>query len=110
MSMSPSGVGRLEVRNGTMTALANTLARMLGRPVVDLTALTGRYDFDLEYSSEDSNGMRMAAPSGGSLPSAAEPGVSIFGSIQQVGLKLDAQKLPLKAIVVDRAEKTPTEN
>ncbi len=110
MSMSPSGVGRLEVKNGTMAALANTLARLLGRPVVDLTALTGRYDFDLEYSSEDSNGMRMANPSGGSLPSAAEPGVSIFGSIQQVGLKLDAQKLPLKAIVVDRAEKTPTGN
>ena len=110
MSMSPSGVGRLEVKNGNMTALANTLARMLGRPVVDLTALTGRYDFDLEYSSEDSNGMRMATAAGGSLPSAAEPGVSIFGSIQQVGLKLDAQKLPLKAIVVDHAEKTPTEN
>ncbi len=110
MSMSPSGVGRLEVKNGTMTALANTLGRMLGRPVVDLTALTGRYDFDLEYSSEDSNGMRLAAPSGGSLPSAAEPGVSIFGSIQQVGLKLDSQKLPLKTIVIDRAEKTPTEN
>ncbi len=110
MSMSPSGVGRLEVKNGNMTALANTLARLLGRPVVDLTALTGRYDFDLEYSSEDSNGMRMANPSGGSLPSAAEPGVSIFGSIQQVGLKLDAKKLPLKAIVVDGAEKTPTGN
>ena len=52
----------------------------------------------------------MATAAGGSLPSAAEPGVSIFGSIQQVGLKLDAQKLPLKAIVVDHAEKTPTEN
>ena len=110
LSTSPSGVGRMEVKNGTMASLANTLARLLGRPVVDLTALTGRYDFDLEFSNEDSSGMRLAPPPGGALPSATEPGVSIFGSIQQVGLKLDAQKLPLKVIVVDRAEKTPTQN
>jgi uncharacterized protein (TIGR03435 family) len=108
--MSPSGVGRLEVKNAAMAALTNTLARILGRPVVDLTALTGRYDLDLEYSMDDGNGMRMAPPSGGTIQPAAEPGVSIFGSIQQFGLKLDARKLPLPAITVDQAEKTPTEN
>ena len=37
-------------------------------------------------------------------------GASIFASIQRIGLKLDAQRLPLETIVVDRAEKTPTEN
>ena len=110
MSMSSSGVGRLEVKNAAMAALTNTLARILGRPVVDLTALPGRYDLDLEYSMEDGNGMRMAPPSGGTIQPAAEPGVSIFGSIQQFGLKLDARKLPLPAITVDQAEKTPTEN
>ena len=110
MSMSASGVGRLEAKGATMTSLANTLGRMLGRPVVDKTALTGRYDFELEYSAEDGNGMRMVAPAGVQLPASAEPGASIFGSIQQFGLKLDAQKVPLNTIVVDRAEKTPTEN
>ncbi len=110
MSMSPSGVGRVEVKNATITALTNTLARLLGRPVVDLTALTGRYDLDLEYSPDDGNGMRTAAPPGGAIQPAAEPGVSLFGSIQQFGLRLDARKLPLPAIAVDQAEKTPTEN
>ncbi len=110
MSMSPSGTGRLEVKNATIAALTNTLARLLGRPVVDLTALTGRYDLDLEYSMDDGNGVRMAVPAGGALQSAAEPGASIFGSIQQFGLKLDARKLPLPTITVDQAEKTPTEN
>jgi uncharacterized protein (TIGR03435 family) len=110
MSMSHSGVGRLEAKGTTLTALTNTLTRLLGRPVVDLTTLTGRYDLELEYSAEDSNGMRMALPSGGSLPAASEPGVSIFGSIQQCGLRLEARKVPLKAIVVDQAEKTPTGN
>jgi len=108
MSMTPSGVGRLEVKNATMASLATTLARVLGGPVVDRTALTGRYDLDLEYSTEDGNGMRMAA--GGPLPAGTESGASIFGSVVHFGLKLDAQKLPLKAIVVDHAEKIPTEN
>src|ERR1035438_6129777 len=100
MSMSPSGAGRLEVKGATMAALANTLSRLVGRPVVDLTALTGRYDLDLDYSREDGNGMRLAAPSDGSLQPASDPGASLFGSIQQFGIKLDARKLPLDTIVI----------
>lgn len=111
MSMSATGVGRMEVKEGNMAALANSLSRLLGRPVVDNTGLTGRFDFDLEYSRDDSNGMMlMPAASGGALPAAPEPGVSIFSSIQRLGLKLDAQKVPMDAIVVDRAEKVPTGN
>jgi len=110
MSMTPSGLGRIEVRHGNMTALANTLSRVLGRPVVDLTGLTGRYDFDLEYAREEGGGMAMAVPPGGAPPSTPEFGISIFASIQQLGLKLEAQKPPLDAVVVDRAEKTSTEN
>jgi uncharacterized protein (TIGR03435 family) len=111
LSMSPTGVGRMEVKQGNMAALANTLARLLGRPVIDRTGLTGRYDFDLEYSGDDSTGMRtMPATIGATPPAAPEPGVSIFSSIQQLGLKLDAQKLPMDAIVVDYAEKIPTGN
>ena len=41
---------------------------------------------------------------------ANEFGVSVFASIQKLGLKLDVQKLTLEAIVVDQAEKSPTEN
>jgi uncharacterized protein (TIGR03435 family) len=111
LSMSPAGVGRIEVKEGNMAALANTLSRLLGRPVIDTTGLTGRYDFDLEYSRDDSNGMvTMPATPGGTAPPAPELGVSIYSSIQQLGLKLDAQKRPMDSIVVDRAEKTPTGN
>jgi uncharacterized protein (TIGR03435 family) len=42
---------------------------------------------------------------------AADPsGSSIFASVQQLGLKLDARKAPLPYIVVDHFEKMPTEN
>ena len=102
MSMASAGVGRLEAKHTNMTALANTLARLVGAPVVDRTGLSGRYDLDLEYSPADATAM--------ALPPTAESGVSVFESIQQFGLKLEARRLPLPAIVVDRAEKKPTEN
>jgi uncharacterized protein (TIGR03435 family) len=102
-------VGHMEAKNATMTALANTLPRFVGRPVVNLTKLDGRYDFDVEFSPEDLKGVVPPPPMdpGSSL---AQLGVSIFTSIQRVGLKLESQKLPLDTIVVDRAEKTPTAN
>ena len=78
--------------------------------MVNLTALAGRYDFDLEFGREDVNGMAMVATAGGAAPPASEFGVSVFTSIQRIGLKLDPQRLPLDTIVVDRAEKTPSEN
>jgi uncharacterized protein (TIGR03435 family) len=109
LSMSSSGVGRLEARRATMISLANTLVRLLGAPVVDLTGLTGKYDFDLEYSREDGGAMRTAGSPGGSPPE-SEPGVSLFSSLQQLGLKLEGRKIPMPAIVVDRAQKVPTEN
>jgi len=45
----------------------------------------------------------------GGMPT-AEFGMSIYTSIQKVGLKLEPQKFPLDTIVVDRGEKTPIEN
>jgi uncharacterized protein (TIGR03435 family) len=101
-------VGRLEARRSDMTALANTLPRFVGRPVVNLTELPGRFDFELEFSPDDVKGMRIDLPP--PTTASAEFGMSIFTSIQKVGLKLEPQKLPLDSIVVDRGEKTPVEN
>jgi uncharacterized protein (TIGR03435 family) len=38
------------------------------------------------------------------------PAVSLFDALDQVGLHLDARKLPLDLIVVDSAVQTPTDN
>jgi len=110
MSMGFSGVGRLEARNATMAALANTLARLVGGPVIDMTELTGRYDLDLEYSPGDGNAMRVATPPAGALPVAVESPASVFSSVLQFGLRLDSRTVALPAIVVESAERVPTEN
>ena len=109
MSMGANGIGKIEARHADMASLGNTLLRLVGRPVVDLTGLTGRYDFDLEFSREDGNGIMMPPPAGAASP-APEFAASVFTSIQRLGLRLDSRKYPLDTVVVDRAEKTATEN
>ena len=114
MSASESGE-RLEVKGGTMSTLVNTLTGLLGRPVVDKTGLTGRYDFILEFSRTETAGSNATGgynepPPLPPPPPGAEPGLSIYTSIQQLGLRLVGQKLPLNVLVIDRADKVPIEN
>ncbi len=115
MSASESGEERLDVKGGGTSTLAATLTGLLGRPVVDKTGLTGRYDFILEFSRSETAGPKATGgynepPPLPPPPPGAEPGLSIYTSIQRLGLRLLAQKLPLNVLVVDSAEKVPTEN
>jgi uncharacterized protein (TIGR03435 family) len=115
MSVSETGAERLDVKGGTMTTLVNTLTGLLGRPVVDGTGLKGRYDFILEFSRAETAGPKSTGgfnepPPLPPPPQGVEPGVSIYTSIQQLGLRLVAQTIPLNVLVVDGAEKLPTEN
>jgi uncharacterized protein (TIGR03435 family) len=75
----------------TMAQFALFLSRETDRAVVDQTGLTDRYGFSLEWS-------RARAPVDGQ--------VSIFTAVQeQLGLKLVPRRMPVDAIVVDRAER-----
>jgi uncharacterized protein (TIGR03435 family) len=89
-------------RNATMGNLVSLLQRaILDRPVVDRTGLSGRYDFDLEWAPDETQ-------FGGDIPPATAAATSppLFEAIQQeLGLKLEATKGPVDALVVDRAER-----
>ena len=93
-------------RNATMGNLVSLLQRaILDRPVVDKTGLSGRYDFDLEWAPDETQ-------FGGELPppSGAATSPPLFEAIQQeLGLRLEATRGPVAALVVDRAER-PTAN
>lgn len=91
--------------------IAIRLANSLRRPVIDKTGLTGKYDFVLEFTP-DLSGIALPAgfsPTDGN--NASDPGTNIESAVEkQLGLKLTPTKGKLDVIVVDRAEKVPTEN
>jgi len=116
--------GRLELQKTTLTAFADTLSHFLERPVVDQTKIEGSYDFSLEWTPDESQmqQMRLAIRDHGPGPGRGgagnvEPaptdieGPSIFAAIEEkLGLKLEARNLAVEVLVIDHAEKVPTEN
>jgi uncharacterized protein (TIGR03435 family) len=115
MFPGPNGL-HLDIKNMTMASLVDWISRFTDRPVVDLTELTGRYDLGLDSSRDE---MFNAARSAGmavdanrrATDGASDPGGDgVFASVQKVGLKLEPRRLPVKLLVVDHIDKTPTDN
>jgi uncharacterized protein (TIGR03435 family) len=106
------GRDRLEAKKVTLSSLADWLTRLLDRPAVDMTGISGTYDFSLEYSLEELRNLLRSSTGGArELPAnLPDSGNSIFASLAAVGLKLDSRKAPIDVVVVDRIERTPTEN
>jgi uncharacterized protein (TIGR03435 family) len=90
--------GHTQGNNLTAAELAGSLSFFLERPVLDRTGLTGRYDVELRWTPE-----RILLQSS-TLPDGAPP--SIFTAVQeQLGLKLQSGKGPVRLFVIDRLER-----
>lgn len=100
--------GYLGAGGMALSALTPALSRIVGRPVVDRTALAGSFDLTVEYMPEQLRPSDMPLP--GSLPPPRADAPSIFAALQeQLGLKLEAQRGPIEFLVIERIER-PTEN
>lgn len=92
-----------------MATLAEFLSRRMDMPVLDMTGLKGSYDLTLDWfpepqqSREGKGDVPLVAdsPSGTTLPEAVQ---------EQLGLKLELRKAPIEILIVDHAERVPTEN
>ena len=98
-----------------MPQLALFLMPYVGAPVMDKTGRTGDYELALVVPPNNLNAGQFVGMRGGAAPSnpdqASEPsGVSIFRSVQALGLKLERRKAPVERLIVDHIEKTPIEN
>jgi uncharacterized protein (TIGR03435 family) len=103
--------GRLEATKISLTAFADgVLSALAGRPVIDMTGIQGLYSFTMEYTLADLLAMKDGTTSDGGPAPDREPAPTIFNSLQQLGLKLEARKAPIEMLIVDHAEKIPTEN
>lgn len=83
----------------------------LGRPVINQTGLTGKYDFTLDWAPDP--GTFRTGPAGGvsqEVPTSDPQGPTFTQSVgDELGLKLKPGKAPLKVLVIDHVER-PSEN
>jgi uncharacterized protein (TIGR03435 family) len=90
-------------RGMTMELFAQQIRGMAGAyvtgPVTDHTGLKGYWDFDLKWTAR------------ALLPRAGSDGITLFDAVdQQLGLKLDQQRVPAPVLVVDSVNQKPTDN
>jgi uncharacterized protein (TIGR03435 family) len=83
-----TGRVRFAFRKTSFVTLVNFLANTLGSPVIDKSGVeAGEYNFTLEWTEDDS-------------------GPSLFKALQeQLGLRLEAKKMPTEVLVIDHIEK-----
>jgi uncharacterized protein (TIGR03435 family) len=107
--LQPKGMS-LTAKDTSMSEVADLLTQIATRlnlpPALDMTGLKGRYNFTVDASDFlQSIGAGNVAPD----PAAIITGVSEILQ-EQLGLKAVLRKTPTDVVVVDRAEKLPTEN
>jgi uncharacterized protein (TIGR03435 family) len=106
------GLGQFAARNATIADFAGLMQTVvLDRPVVDQTGITGRYDFTLTWTPDESQfgGRGARGPAPAVADDAAAPPDLFTAIVQQLGLKLDGVKTPVDVLVIDHVEK-PSEN
>ena len=114
MMGSLNGGTQISIARQPIRELCKFLSRILQQPVVDQTGLTGRYDVRLHFATYQVS--PSPAPSGeegasSMAPEASDPAPTLFQALQtQAGLKLEPKRMPVDFLVVEYAEKSPTEN
>jgi len=92
-------VGRVQLGGRPLSTFMNILTTLTQRRVVDRTGLTGDWEFDISFAPPPSS-----IPQGAPAPDS--DAASLFTVLQeQLGLKLEAARMPLAVLVVDRVER-----
>jgi len=94
----------VDLRSMTLDEFAKWLDFGLDRLVFDKTTVTGKYDFHLEFSADESTpGFLLGGTEGGDTPDPMYG--SIFTMVQRLGLKLVPAKGPGNFLVIDSVER-----
>ena len=96
-AVTDAGHGALTLKNSTMDALAERLARTTNLPVVNQTGLAGFFNLSLTWTPDNDQ----PKPDG-------PPPLSVALE-EQLGLQLKSERAPVEVLVIDHVEK-PTEN
>ena len=103
--MPADGPGRIIANGIEMATLAGNLAVSLGRPVLDMTRLDGRYDVDLTYTPEAFTAAGLARRGATAFPGVDPTGPPLATALaDQLGVKLESRRAPVSVLVIDRLE------
>ena len=94
-------IGSISFGGYPLSEFAKVLSPYEGRTVVDRTGLTGNWEFELRFTSDD-----IGPPAPGQDPPVIDSNGPTFVTAlrDQLGLKLDPAKGPVQVLVVDRVE------
>jgi uncharacterized protein (TIGR03435 family) len=107
-SGTSSGRGLLTGKSVSMARFADILSANLDRPVKDMTDLQGVFNIKLTWTPDEPPAELGERRTTLDNPAAAP---SLFAAVQeQLGLRIEARKLPVEVLVVDHAEKVPADN
>jgi uncharacterized protein (TIGR03435 family) len=90
----------LMARAQTLSELIEVLKNLLNSPIVDKTGLSGRYDCTLDF--------HFGAPMMGMEPNDLIPYIPL--AVDALGLKMVSVKVPVDTVIIDSADRIPTEN
>lgn len=115
MTSGPGGMSHLEAREVTLDQFAANITKLLGTPVANQTGIEGTYDFTIDIGAEEApRGEDKRPRNDTSTPANRDtlitPPASIFTSIQDYGLRLESRKVDLTYLIVEKADRVPTEN
>ncbi len=99
---------QVTVQRTPVSQLVDGLSNILRAPVIDQTGLKGKYDITINVAKYIPD-MESARKGEGGAPMDPIP-IIMNGIQEELGLKLESRKLPLDLLIIDHAEKVPTEN
>ena len=118
------GTVRARFRDYPLSDLVQQFSFALGAHIIDKTGLSGKYDFTLEFTPPEDGflvwisltlplnpGQTAPLNSGGPNPGQVDSVPIVSSAMEkQLGLKLESAKIAVDTLVIDHAEKTPSEN
>ncbi len=118
-----NGIRTYACSNTTMAEfvdkLPNFAAGYLDHPLVDMTGLKGAYNFAVGWSPLNRTragggrgGQAAAGATAAEANAASDPtgGFTLAEGLAKLGFKLTQQKHPMPVLVIDKMQRTPTEN
>jgi bla regulator protein blaR1 len=99
----------VETHGQTVAVLCRQFSVGAERDVIDRTGLTGQYDIHLELASQDLFPSGSPKDNAEPPPSPEEKASHIAAAVQKLGLKLEAGKIPIPTVIIERIER-PTAN